>query len=423
MYIPVSYWQTQGSGIAHVKGNYFVPSFPSVPQSFDYTFNNTPIAQTASVKLALYPVCKDITTQNQVYRQYTQVIPAGAFFFCSATEITSYVPCNSYLFFYDSIGCGFPGSATARYYDCSGNLQTRTVSSGGGSFVACATSFGNQPCVLTEASTGSCTSSLSQPAQCCINTPPNTGAEARYINVRYEAASDIGTFYYSYVNEKAEIVNDTLVFNESKNIIAQGPPIWMQQDSSVINYRIDYTIGEKFQGNTIAYPFIDTPVDVTFQLKRTATGGGSFDMPEFQFRQRIFKNGFPIANNSGSNAGRAASSLNGTTTLGTIGIPLPQQGNGLTAGIIVPCTWITNVSPQAKGALLLTSCTTTHSLWVTLNDYSYYQTGSVLKVNTPALSNTSSCWTVSNLTSSLSTSVAITNIEISQSYVSCGSCI
>jgi hypothetical protein len=354
MYIPVSYWQTQGGGTPHVKGNYFIPSAAVGTTVLNYTFDNLPVSRSIQGQRILYPVCKDIANQNDVYRKYQEAVPAGAFFFCSA------------------------------------NAPSGTIN---------------------------------------INTPPNTGPEARYITVSYNGGeplpSDKGTYYYSYVNEKGAIVNDTLVFGQTKTIIAQGPPIFMQQYAANTDFRIDYTIGEEFPGQTIPFPYTDELVDVTFQLKRTNTGGSTYEMPAFRFRERTLINGFPVITNSGSTVSIVTpSSLNATTTLGTYGIPLPEMSNA-GSSVIVPCTWITNITLQSKGALLLTSCLTTQSVWVTLNNYDYYPTGSVLKVNTPALVNTSSCWTVSNVSSSAAVSVGVSNVEISQSYAAgfCANCL
>lgn len=346
MHIPVSYWQTQGGGIPHVKGNYF-GTVSSTPSIFPYKFNNVSFTGSITVPFAVNSVCKDIVNQNDVYRKYQYSNPAGAFFFCSANEP-------------------------------SGTIN--------------------------------------------INTPPNTGAEAWYINLSYQGQGvDRGTYYYSYVNQLGEIVNDTLVFNQTKTIIAQGPPITFQDYFAFVDYRIDYTIGDKFLGNTVAFPYTDMPVDVTFQLKRTRTGGSTYDFPSFRIRRRDFQNGFPINSNSGSTIGIIGGSLNGTTVLGTIGIPIPETADQA-SDVIVPCTWITNISPQAKGAYNITSCLTTHSLWITLNNYEIYPTGSVFKVSTPALAATSSCWRVTNLTSSLSTSVALTNVNVLETYNTCSAC-
>jgi hypothetical protein len=350
MYIPVSYWQTQGGGIPHVRGNFWTTGFFGVPQNFSFKYDNVSISASVTSAGKIFPECLDIVNEDSY--KFTNIFPAGGLFFCSATL----------------------------------------------------------------------TSSLSLPDICCINTPPNTGPEAWYFNLGYEGqGADRGTYYFSYVNAKGEIVNDTLDYNQTKTIIAQGPPIWYQSSDAFINYKITWTVGEKFLGEVLSFPYLNQPADWTFTLKRTGAGTGT-QMPPFSIQQRILVNGASFIGDSGSAIGGVASSIGATTVLGTTGVPLPYQGDG---GRIPPSVWITNVSPQPFGALLLSSCTSTHSLWTTLNNYNYYQTGSILKVTNSELTTTSSCWTVSNISASSAVSVALTNVNVSQSYSSglCGECL
>ena len=136
--------------------------FSNTATSFNYNYNNITYTTSSIASRVIVPVCLDVTSNTAIEKG--SILQAGASFFCSAQPSSSVVPCNSYLFYYDSIGCGVPGTGTARWYDCSGNLQTRIIGAGvppySSSFVECATSFGSQPCVLTQASGSNCTISL-----------------------------------------------------------------------------------------------------------------------------------------------------------------------------------------------------------------------------------------------------------------------
>jgi hypothetical protein len=265
-----------------------------------------------------------------------------------------------------------------------------------------------------------CSAELSGSSQCCINTPPKTGPEAWYIDVIYRISSDIGILYYNYINQFGNIVNDTISFGQTKRIVSQVAPLFFRKESNFYNGFMDFNVVEKFTGQVIEYPYRNVPADYTIELKRTSPYILFTNFPEIGYTIPSSSNGFPISSNLGGIEGGYSSSVGSTITVSSAMPPIDNNSiNNSAPGQI----WITNVTPKPKGALQLTSCTSTHSLWVTLNNYNYYNTGSVLKTNTPALTTTASCWTVNALTSSLSTSVALTNVDILASYATCFTCI
>jgi len=417
MYIPISYWQTQGGGTPHLLLNYFSTPTQGVPKTINFEYNDVPLTATTSVVREIIPVCQDSPNFDSVVSSNGW---AGAPFFCSADFIPSFTPCNSYLFAYNSISCGAGGNATARYYDCSGILKERTVS-GGNSFVACATAFGSQPCVITELSGSNCSSSVTETEQCCITSPPNTGAEAWYIDVSYRMAFDNGTVYWNYVDINGNIINETLTFGETKRIIAQTPPIWNRSTSNFYNAYCNWTMIEKFPGQVIPYPYRTVPATYNIQLKRANVIPTNV-FPNISYvTASIDANGFPSASNLAYIFIPSATASIGTTmNMVSTGIPVDYNG---TNNSTPPSIWITGVTPLPKGAHRLESCSTTHSLWVTLNGYAKYASGSVLKTDTPALTATSSCWTVTSLASSVSVSVALPNVNITGQYGTCSVCL
>ena len=411
MYIPISYWQAQGGGIPHMKAMYFA----NTAVNFNYNYNAITYTTSSIAGRVVVPVCLD--AQSNTATEKGAILQAGASFFCTAEVTSSFVPCIEYTFYYNSIGCGSPGSATARYYDCSGNLQTRTVSSGGGSFIACATSFGSQPCVLTEATGNTCTSFLTTPSQCCISSPPKTGPEAWYIEVEYPRNIDLGTCYYNYIDQNGTIINDTLTYAQyRKTIIAQSNPLFVKSDSAFFENWMKWRVIERFPGQVLKYPYYNTPTIYTFTLKRDdATDPGNYYFPYLTY----FSGSTNANSYVGQFGGLTGASLNATLNIVANNPPVDASSpNNRT----VPCVWITNVTPQPKTAFNLASCQTTHSLWTTLDNYDSYTTGSILKVTNSELTTTSSCWTINNLTSSLSVSVALANVNVTQSY-SAGFCV
>jgi hypothetical protein len=394
-----------------MKAMYFAPA--GTP-SFTYNYNGATFTTSSQSGRVIGPVCLDVSSNTSIDK--TNPYQAGASFFCNAEVTSSFVPCIEYQFYYDSIGCGSGGSATSRYYDCSGNLITGTVSSGN-SFYACATSFGSQPCVLTAATGNTCTSFLSIPSQCCISSPPQTGPEAWVIEVVYPRNVDLGTCYFNYIDKNGDIINDTLTYAEyTKRITAQSNPLIAKPESNIFDDNMKWNVIEKFPGQVLKYPFFNTPAIYTFQLKRDdPTNPGTYYFPYITY--------WSGSTNATSYIGQiypqTGASLNATINLIANNPPIDA---GSVNNRTVPCVWITNVTAQPKTAFNLVSCQTTHSLWTTLDNYDSYTTGSVLKVTNTELTTTSSCWTVSNLTSSLSVSVALTNVNVTQSY-SAGFCV
>lgn len=266
-----------------------------------------------------------------------------------------------------------------------------------------------------------CSAQLSGSSQCCINTPPNTGPEAWYIDVIYRIAFDLGTMYYNYIDQFGNIINDTIDFGQTKRIISQAAPLFFRNSSNFYDWFMDFNVVQKFTGQVIPYPYRNVPVDYTIQLKRQVPFETFAIFPVINFTSASVSNGFPISANTGIFYDPPTTSSIGTTiTLRSAMPPLDcNQTNNQNPGAM----WITNVTPVAKGALRLQSCTTTHSLWVTLNDYSIPTSGSIIRTNSSALNATASCWTIMQLTSSLSTSVSLNNVQITNTYATCYGCI
>jgi hypothetical protein len=269
--------------------------------------------------------------------------------------------------------------------------------------------------VAPVGSTFFCNASFSGSSQCCISSYPNTGVEAWYIDVSYFSnLGDEGLQYYNYIDVNGNIVNDSIGFGQTKRIVSQCNPMTTRDNGNFYGVYVGWEIVSKFPGQVLAYPYKDVPCDYTLTLKRdSASNPGYYGFGYITYKSLANNNGFFYNNESASIIVDSASTLNGTIVISSSMPPLNQGSNNNGYGSSI---WITNVTPKAKGALLLSSCVTTHSLWVTLDDYDYYNTGSVLKVTNTELTTTSSCWTVNSVTSSLSTTIALTNVNISQSY-------
>jgi hypothetical protein len=418
MYIPISYWQTQG-GIPHMRAMQFaIAGAPTIAYKYNNQTYNTQIS--AIGNRVVTPVCQDIYNNTEL--EYDTLAQAGASFFCSAepTSSVTITDCINYTFEYGGIGCSIGGAATAEYYDCNGNRQLETVYWGDAPITRCVTSVVDRSCVR-EVSLGTVCGSktTSTPSTCCISAPPKTGAEAWYIEIFYpnNAQSDYGTCYFNYIDKNGDIINDTLTRAEvKKTIISQANPLVAQWvDDPLYPFWMPWRLIEKFPGQVLKYPYYNIPATYTFQLKRDVRISGEFARPY----QTYYSGSTNATNYVGQLIQPQLSSLNATWNIVANTPPIDNSvgGNGA-----VPMVWITNVVPVAKTALQLVSCQTTHSLWTTLDNYDAYNTGSILKVTNAELTTTSSCWTINNLTSSLSVSVALTNVNVTQSY-SAGFCV
>jgi hypothetical protein len=247
-----------------------------------------------------------------------------------------------------------------------------------------------------------------------ISTPPKTGAEAWYIEVEYPRNTDLGTCYYNYIDQNGTIINDTLTYAQyRKTIISQAAPLFTRHTVTPVTFNnwMKWRVIERFTGQVLKYPYYNVPSKYTFQLKRDdPTVPGVYRIPDITY--------YSGSTNATNNIGYISYAVEPSSLNATIDIVAntPPIDNSYSQNRLVPSVWITNVVPQPKTALLLTSCLTTHSLWATLDNYNLYSTGSVLGVTNTQLTNTSSCWTVTNLTSSLSVSVSLTDVNVSQSY-------
>ncbi len=263
-----------------------------------------------------------------------------------------------------------------------------------------------------------CTAELSGSGTCCISAPPKTGPEAWYIEVEYPRNIELGTCYFNYIDQNGNIINDTLTYAQyRKTIIAQSNPLFVKSDSAFFENWMKWRVIERFPGQVLKYPHYNVPCTYTFQLKRDdPTDPGNYYFPYLTY--------FSGSINASSYVGKinniTFASLNATLNIVANNPPVDASSpNNRT----VPCVWITSVVP-VQTAFNLTSCQSTHSLWTTLDNLDdSYTTGSVLKVTNTELTTTSSCWTVSNLTSSLAVSVALTNVNVSASFGTCYTCI
>jgi hypothetical protein len=341
MYIPISYWQSSEDKLAQANAKFFRVG---VPATINFTYEEQPLTYTFTSASVINNTCLDVTNETVFYKNpqgsnLTTTWLASQPYFCSAAISSSFVPCTSYDFFYDSVGCGTPGSATARYYDCAGNLQTRTVSSGaGGGFTACVTAFGSQPCVLTQLSTGSCTPIQTIPSQCCVNYPPNTGPEAWYIDIVYSTEiGDGGTFYFNYINQNGELINDTITFAEgTKRIISQTSAFWLKNINTATGIWIKWNLISKFPGQVIPYAYKDIPARYTFTLKRNAIyeSYGIFNWYGFQNTGSLGVSGTLLTSPT------ITGSIGSTLQISSYNVPIPVGAGNLN----IPNTWVTVAS-------------------------------------------------------------------------------
>ena len=331
MYIPVSYWQTQGGGIPHMRAMHF--ALAGTP-NINYKYNNISYTTPTITGRVVKAVCQD--SNNNTELEKAPIYQAGASFFCSAA--------------------------------ISGTIG--------------------------------------------INTPPETGAEAWYIEIFYprNAQFNLGTCFFNYIDQNGNIINDSLTQAQvKKTIISQSNPLISRNENTFYQNFMPWTVKEKFPGQVLQYPYFNVPSTYTIQLKRDVQTTGEFVRPY----QSYYSGSTNSVSYVGQFEGFVTSSLNATWN---IIANTPPIDNSITLNANVPSVWITNVVPVPKTALNLTSCVTTNSLWVTLDNYDAYTTGSILKVTNAELNATSSCWSVTALTSSLSTSVALTNVNVTQSF-------
>jgi hypothetical protein len=255
------------------------------------------------------------------------------------------------------------------------------------------------------------TSSAGIPSTCCVNTPPNTGPEAWYIDIEYVGAFDNGTFYFYYINQYGDLVNDTITFAQgTKRIVSQTAAFWIKNREVGYTNFLNWNLISKFPGQVIPYAYKDIPAKYTFTLKRLDPTGGVANFNNYNY-QTIGSLGL-----SGSLVSQGSASIGTQLNISSYNVPMANSSIYYN-----PPNAEVSVSPQPKTAFQLVSCQTTNSLWITLNNYDFYTTGSVLKVTNTQLTSTSSCWTVNNLTSSLSVSVSLTDVNVTQSY-SAGFC-
>jgi hypothetical protein len=349
MYIPLTYWESQADTLAQTNAKFCVfGAFTTVPQTISYNYETNPFSYTFTVKDVITNICQDTTNQDVFYRAL-------------------------------SLPPGYSGLMTlaSQPYFCSATI----------------------------------TSSAGIPSTCCVNTPPNTGPEAWYIDIKY-VGSDNGTFYFYYVNQYGDLVNDTITFAQgTKRIVSQTAAFWIKNIETGYTNFLNWNLISKFPGQVIPYKYKDIPAIYTFTLKRTSPGGNFTYFNNFNY-QTIESSGL----NGAQILASGTSVVGATKVVTSYNIPLANS-----TIYYNPPSCEVSVAPQPKTAFQLVSCLTTHSLWTTLNNYDFYTTGSVLKVTNTQLTSTSSCWTVNNLTSSLSVSVSLTDVNVTQSY-SAGFC-
>jgi hypothetical protein len=418
MYIPLTYWESQADTLAQTNAKFFVGgALATVPQTISYNYETSPFSYTFTEKNGITNICQDTIDQSVFYRDISYPGVTGLMsiasqpYFCSANVTQSTVPCNSYLFYYDSIGCGFPGSATARYYDCSGNLVERLVSVSSGvntQFTACATSFGSQPCILTQASTGSCTSSLFIPSTCCVQTPPNTGPEAWYIDIKY-VGNDNGTFYFYYINQYGDLVNDTITFAQgTKRIVSQTAAFWIKNTEIGFTNFLNWNLISKFPGQVIPYKYKDLPAKYIFTLKRTDPSGLGVANFNNYWYQTTGSLGL-----SGSLVSRGSASVGTKLEINSYNLPLANS-----AIYYNPPNGEIAVYPTSSLQYNIQNCQTSLTTSVDLQSNISYSAGTVIKVNDPSLTG---CWSVLGF-ASRSFGIADYYTTINSTYTTCTNC-
>jgi hypothetical protein len=211
MYIPLTYWESQADTLAQTNAKFCVfGALSTVPQTISYSYETSPFSYTFTQKEGITNICQDTTDQSVFYRPLT-------------------------------LGPGLSGlmMLTSQPYFCSATI----------------------------------TSSAGIPSTCCVQTPPNTGPEAWYIDIKY-VGTDNGTFYFYYINQYGDLVNDTITFAEgTKRIVSQTAAFWIKNASVGFTNFLNWNLISKFPGQVIPYRYKDLPAKYTFTLKRTDPGG------------------------------------------------------------------------------------------------------------------------------------------------------
>jgi hypothetical protein len=103
--------------------------------------------------------------------------------------------------------------------------------------------------------------------------------EAWYMDVTYIGGesvpggncTDLGTYYFYYVNQDGIIINDTLNYGETKRIISQTAALYFYVDGPTgLNNPnwITWTYVSRYTGNVTPYPYRDKAANYTLTVKR-----------------------------------------------------------------------------------------------------------------------------------------------------------
>jgi len=263
-----------------------------------------------------------------------------------------------------------------------------------------------------------CTATPSGSSTCCINCYPQTGPEAWYIDVNYENNFDIdmGTYYYNYIDQKGNIINDTLTFGQTKRIISQSNPLFRKETQAGFTYgsRIAWTVISKFPGEVLAYPYKDIPALYTMTLKRATYGQpSSQQFNTYFYNSASFSNNNWVNTNTGSFRTYVSSNIGDTSSI--ICVNPPIESSAFSAN--VPNAWITSVIPVIA-QYNIKSCISAATYSVNLQTSASYSVGTIIKTNSSDLPG---CWSILSFTNSGSSLPNYTT-TVSSTYTSCIDC-
>jgi hypothetical protein len=426
MYIPLAYWNTQGDAYPTMTLSLF--SIPLGIRDLKYTYEGTATTSSFSGGALIQNYCADIYNASDLQNEINSVTSfiASPLYFCSAAPSTSVrvVDCTNYTFTYGGTGCPIGGAATAEYYDCSGNRQLETVY-WNAPITRCVSGIVDRTCILeSQVSTASCgTNTTFTSSQCCVSEPPNTGPEAWYFDVTYNTlgGTDRGPFYYNYINQFGQIVNDSIGFGQTKRIVAQAAPLVSRSSSDTFQYYINWTAVERYPGDVIEYPLKNVAASYTLQLKRDDTRTpGNYRFPDITLSALTLNTGsgdYEITNKGQFLQGFAFSaSLNVTHSFTSADVPIDNNDNLNDLGNTV---WIISATRLNKQRYIIGECNTTASYVVTFTGSYSPSIGASFTTTTSPLQN--KCLVVTGFTNDNAT-VDYALITTGSVYNNCFEC-
>jgi hypothetical protein len=348
MYIPLTYWESQADTLAQTNAKFCVfGALSTVPQTISYNYETSPFSYTFTQKEGITNICQDTTDQSVFYRPLS--LPPGV----SGLMML-----------------------TSQPYFCSATI----------------------------------TSSAGIPSTCCVQTPPNTGPEAWYIDIKYVGAFDNGTFYFYYINQYGDLVNDTITFAQNtKRIVSQTAAFWIKNPGVGYPDFLNWNLISKFPGQVIPYKYKDLPAKYILTLKRLDPGG----LGQANFNNYWYQTTGSLGL-SGSLVSRGSASVGTKLEINSYNLPLANSAIYYNApnGEIA-------VYPTSSLQYNIQNCNTSITTSVDLQSNVSYSAGTVIKVNDPSLTG---CWTILGF-ASRSLGIADYYTTINSTYINCDTCI